>query len=224
MLRSNGNKARGVCYNREAFLRDCVRSYTELYAGIAGHEPKLTHADTPSLQEDVKNKCPASVPVATGEALCCPWCNFSMPKEEWKRVDFVAENNKAEEWWMQYREKKKAKQTHEKQLGLTEDTAGAADLSGESGRGLRVPASASSKTGPSKGKAAAPKKGAKNTANAKPDKEQGGILGSIASRVLMKILYGARYARFDLLRSVNQLARHVTRWDSYCDRALHRLI
>merc|ERR1711873_97807 len=51
-----------------------------------------------------------------------------------------------------------------------------------------------------------------------------GQLQPIAARVLMKILYAARMCRFDLLRAVNGLATKVTRWDSMCDRRLHRLV
>ena len=53
---------------------------------------------------------------------------------------------------------------------------------------------------------------------------EGGRLQPIAAKVLMKILYGARMARFDLLRAVCHLACHITRWSSDCDRRLHRLI
>ena len=35
---------------------------------------------------------------------------------------------------------------------------------------------------------------------------------AIAPRVLMKVLYAARMARFDLLRAVNHLARFATKW------------
>ena len=51
-----------------------------------------------------------------------------------------------------------------------------------------------------------------------------GSLGNIASRVLMKIFYSARDARFDLLRAINYLATHVTKWSNWHDRALHRLV
>ena len=58
-----------------------------------------------------------------------------------------------------------------------------------------------------------------------PNQDKGeGKLGDVASKILMKILYGARYARFDLLRSVNALACNVTKWTIHCDKALHRLI
>ena len=57
-----------------------------------------------------------------------------------------------------------------------------------------------------------------------PDNEQAGTLQPIASKVLMKILYGARAARFDLLRAVSALATKVTKWTRLCDRQLHRLV
>ena len=54
--------------------------------------------------------------------------------------------------------------------------------------------------------------------------EPAGKLQPIAARVLMKILYGARMARYDLLRAVAGLARCVTRWTEQCDKDLHRLV
>ena len=42
--------------------------------------------------------------------------------------------------------------------------------------------------------------------------------------VVMKILFAARMARFDLLRAVQGLAARVTKWSTECDKALHRLI
>ena len=53
---------------------------------------------------------------------------------------------------------------------------------------------------------------------------QKGALAAIASRVLMKVLYAARVARYDLLRPCCALASMVTKWDSRCDRKLHRLV
>ena len=40
----------------------------------------------------------------------------------------------------------------------------------------------------------------------------------------MKILYGARVARYDLLRPVRALASRITRWTKLCDKKLHRLV
>ena len=57
-----------------------------------------------------------------------------------------------------------------------------------------------------------------------PTDEEKGELASKASAVLMKILYGARAARWDLLKAVQLLATRVTKWTKECDKALHRLI
>ena len=51
-----------------------------------------------------------------------------------------------------------------------------------------------------------------------------GILQPLAAKVLMKILYGARMARLDMLRAVCNLACFVTRWTTDCDAKLHRLV
>ena len=40
----------------------------------------------------------------------------------------------------------------------------------------------------------------------------------------MKILYGARSARLDILRAVSHLACYFTKWTSLCDRRLHQLV
>ena len=52
----------------------------------------------------------------------------------------------------------------------------------------------------------------------------GKTLSSGASKVLMKLLYAARMARYDLLRAVGGLATMVTKWDASCDRRLYRLM
>ena len=57
-----------------------------------------------------------------------------------------------------------------------------------------------------------------------PIESKEGLLAPIACKVLMEILYGARLARFDLLRPIAALASKVTKWGSVCDRMLHRLV
>ena len=54
--------------------------------------------------------------------------------------------------------------------------------------------------------------------------EKPGRLQPIASKVLMKILFAARMARFDFLRATQSLASRVTKWSVECDIALHRLV
>ena len=57
-----------------------------------------------------------------------------------------------------------------------------------------------------------------------PSESKEGLLAPIACKVLMKVLYGARLARFDLLRPTAAPASKITKWDSVCDRMLHRLV
>ena len=56
--------------------------------------------------------------------------------------------------------------------------------------------------------------------------EQGerGELADVALKILMKVLYGARMCRYDILRATCLLARRVSKWDKECDKRLHRLI
>ncbi len=51
-----------------------------------------------------------------------------------------------------------------------------------------------------------------------------GVLSKIACKVLMKIMYIARFARTDLLRAVGVLSTKITKWDTLCDRKLFRII
>ena len=51
-----------------------------------------------------------------------------------------------------------------------------------------------------------------------------GSLAPQAASILMKLLYPARICRFDLLRSINNLARKITKWTKREDALLHRLM
>ena len=53
--------------------------------------------------------------------------------------------------------------------------------------------------------------------------EAGELAGS-AAKILMKILYAARVARWDVLRAINRLVCFFTKWTTDCDRKLHRLV
>ena len=55
-------------------------------------------------------------------------------------------------------------------------------------------------------------------------KEASSHLNGYAAKILMKILYAARYARLDLLRAVCHLAQFITKWDEDCDKRLYRLV
>ena len=56
------------------------------------------------------------------------------------------------------------------------------------------------------------------------DEKDRGRLAPSAASIVMKILYGARFVRMDLLRIIGFLACSFTRWTSDCDRRLHRLV
>ena len=54
-------------------------------------------------------------------------------------------------------------------------------------------------------------------------KEPQGQFQSIAARVIMKILCGARMARYDLLHVRHVLACKITKWTKRCDQRPHRI-
>ena len=51
-----------------------------------------------------------------------------------------------------------------------------------------------------------------------------GELSKVCSQIILKCLYLARIGRPDIQRSVNQLARSITKWTKACDKRLSRLI
>ena len=63
-----------------------------------------------------------------------------------------------------------------------------------------------------------------NSAQKSGDAVVKGELAPHAASVLMKLLYAARIARFDLLCSINMLARNVTKWTKEDDIRLHHLM
>jgi len=62
------------------------------------------------------------------------------------------------------------------------------------------------------------------TQNTSTTIETPGKLTEIAPRALMQLLYGGRFARFDLLRCIGRLACYLTKWTLICDRRLIHLI
>ena len=68
------------------------------------------------------------------------------------------------------------------------------------------------------------KKGTPDVVEPDAEPEPNGYMQPHAAKVLMKIVYGARMARFDLLRAISYLASSVTKWTKQCDEDLYRLI
>ena len=56
------------------------------------------------------------------------------------------------------------------------------------------------------------------------DFEMRGNMAGEASRILMKILWGARLARPDLMERISDLIRRITTWSNADDRRLFRLM
>ena len=63
-----------------------------------------------------------------------------------------------------------------------------------------------------------------NPTSSAPGVTDCGVMGPVAAKILMKVLYAARMARPDLQRAICHLACFVTKWDASCDRRLHRLM
>ena len=56
------------------------------------------------------------------------------------------------------------------------------------------------------------------------DNEPKGQLQTIAAKDIMKVLYGVRMARYDLLHSRQILACKITKWTKQCDQRLFRIV
>ena len=56
------------------------------------------------------------------------------------------------------------------------------------------------------------------------ENESVGELSTVCSQIVLKCLYLARIGRPDILWSVSNLARAVTKWTKSCDKRLTRLI
>ena len=56
------------------------------------------------------------------------------------------------------------------------------------------------------------------------DESVRGSLQPLAASMLMRVLYGARYARFDFLKIISRLASCISYWDLDCGKRLMRLM
>ena len=56
------------------------------------------------------------------------------------------------------------------------------------------------------------------------DFEAPGQLAGDAAKIVMKMLYGGRLVRYDLLWPICSIAREVSRWTKACDKRLERLL
>ncbi len=56
------------------------------------------------------------------------------------------------------------------------------------------------------------------------DFEERGDLASCAAKIVMKVLYGARFLRYDLLWPVASVAQQISKWNNASDRRLHQVV
>ncbi len=169
----------------------------------------MKHVATPFVADaDDPRKGPARKPVATGGVLQCSWCKHTVPFAQYPNIAWCdAENQKKRRRnrpilkvmsrmlpWMRVRVAARPRCTPHPGKVVFDNEEGVLE-----GEDLLPPQQGS--TG-------------------KPRQE----LSGIGARVLMKVLYAARLARFDLLRAIGHLSTYFTCWDDDCDRRLHRLM
>jgi len=205
----DGVTVRTLTYNMEEFLGSCVDRYVEL----AGGDVKLRAVGTPFLHDDQANSYHGR-PQPGGASVECPWCKHTfasdhggaraavaapcvLPKALFERESFTF-------------------RCADNACGalICEDCGDPSDgvnVAMDPTRDLSDPLPAA----PAKTKSGTP---------VPAESAETGRLQPIAAKVLMKLLYAARLARFDLLRAICHLATYVTRWSSECDRKLHRLV
>ena len=216
------------------FFSQCVDMYCEL-SGL--DRASLRKAGTPFLPEDHKES-PAARPQDGAHMVECTWCRhtFNAPPPETKggapgsaSLPQAGHAGEPSGDHVPDAQGGAGTPTVSPGKGLTSyrdavvgATAPAGGRRGVDEKGRPVKIARKKKHKP---KATCEGWGGRDPYSTEPvDDEQGGVLQPIAARVLMKVLYGARMARFDLLRAVCHLACFVTKWSETCDRRLHRLM
>ena len=186
-----------MTYNMEALFRDCVRTYVEL----TGHNCPFRKVSTPFLPED-QRQAPVSKPASDASESSwstCPWCKHQYVGGCAPKVCTSCS-------------------------GVIRSRGGIV-VPGCRSRGDSFSRSEDSLARKSYYPAFPGKSMVPDSTNAKdPETEAPRELNVPAARILMKIMYGARMARQDLLRAVCVLARMLTRWDEMCDKRLLRLV
>ncbi len=191
-LLQTGIKVTTMTYDMEKFLKACV----DLYLQLAPKGTRLRIVTTPFVAElENPRKGKAGRPVREGKVLQCSWCKHTMPMSLYPNIDARDRENeekrrKVVEWW------KKAA-TGDRDVVL-ETRLGGAVIGVNSGLG---------------GRSATEEEDDFPFAPENSDQPRREVQG-IGARVLMKVLYAARLARFDLLRAIGHLTSFITCWDN----------
>jgi hypothetical protein len=202
----DGKTANAVVYNMEDYLTSCVDRYHDMCKETTGKNVVLKVVPTPFTHEDQKES-DAGRPNMPGPCSECPWCKHTFP---FTGKPHVFSKTSADPG-------ASAEKEGSAELGAT--------LGGEVSKAdydeamSSIKAVLATSAAKPKSKGGKKKKGIVNRIE-----EDRGELQPLAASVLMKILYAARMARFDLLRPTVWLARYLTKWTTECDQKLHRLV
>ena len=228
-------------YNMESYLTQIVEDYEELITELTGRPAEMKHVSTPFKEED-GSLALQRAPLHSGTpALDCPHCRHSFSPNTDKQTreklfEWLQENQLADdtsdmvdcdhqqsipddrmddaEPMLAIRPSKKYKAPHNPgpQGGVKKKWINQKSSNKPKPGSITMPVRKTTK-----------QKGFKKAKNVEVD-ENSGLLHPYATSLLMRILYAAREARYDLLRAVNRLACTVAFWDFDADAKLHQLI
>ena len=236
-------------YNMECYLKQIVDDYEELASELTDQRVKLKEVTTPFLDEDC-SRADARAPIHPGDPLIdCPYCRHSFsPMADIKTKDellkyLTSKGNKVHHQHcasptLQGSEPGVGDSSNEqsgvsKEEAPLEECAPIAEITAAADK-KKPKFEAKAKTTP--GEIVMPvkkftkafnkirSKAAKSKAKSAEDKVDRGLLGPLATSILMRILYAAREARFDLLRAVNKMSCNVAYWNAESDLRMERLV
>ena len=176
---------------------------------MTGYSKEFRQVSTPFLPEDQNDAVvsqPAKPLSKAGKVVDCPWCRFSFDPSGSPSLPNPG-----------------IASTDVGTSGVTP----AGPTPAPSGRGRSaINHTPHPSSGSSSGDSPATKQelGPRDQNNTEQEKNGERQLHIIAANILMNIMYGARFARPDLLRAVCVLARRITKWDDDCDKRLLRLV
>ncbi len=208
----DGHTHKVIEYNVEPGLAAACDKYEALVKKMTGEQVKWCEVPTPFLTEDAREgpSChPAETIPDEGFVTCCPWCRHTFVPRDIKEGKPLNRSDSVST----------APTSQSQPMAMAEDEG-------------EIPEGGDDGATDSASKAAKRKSSGQESSKSKKKKTRGyteleevkGELQEIASSVLMKVLYSARLARFDLLRAVNKLACDVTRWSPMHDKRLLRLM
>ena len=229
-------------YNMEMYLKQIVEDYEELASELTGRNVVLKdNVMTPFIEEDCSRADARAPKHKDHPYIDCPYCRHSFsPIANAKTLEDVLKFIQTA-----------ANAEHLKADGRNPSTPhGVAEKVHDDGHGEQCAVAEGApeyrpkpKYGSSGGK---PKPGsivlpavkkftkgfkkireklqAAKAKRASGEVEDRGQLGPLATSILMRILYAAREARFDLLRAVNKMSCMVAYWNSDADRRLEKLV